>query len=62
MAEPAHVLGSGLSELTGTTLRQLTGLDDSTLDAVVGRVVGRAGPWDRLWQEDANHGAARRAR
>ncbi|MBN6056262.1 hypothetical protein JYK22_30325, partial [Nonomuraea sp. RK-328] len=58
MAAPVHMVGTGLCELTGMTLLQLTGLDEEALDAVVGRVVGRAGPWDRLWQEDANHEAA----
>ncbi|MER6006882.1 hypothetical protein ACIHFD_64055 [Nonomuraea sp. NPDC051941] len=39
------------------TLLQLTELDDATLDGLVSKILGRRGPWDRLWQEDANNGA-----
>jgi hypothetical protein len=52
MEERVHAAGTGLAELTGMTLLQLTGLDDARLDRVVERVVGASGPWDRLWQND----------
>ncbi len=57
MGEPAHAVGTGLAELTDMTLLQLTELDDATLDGLVSGILGRRGPWDRLWQEDADNGA-----
>ncbi|GAA2907823.1 MULTISPECIES: hypothetical protein [Nonomuraea] len=59
MAQPARAVGTGLVELTDLTLLQLVEVDEATLDRAVRGIVGRRGPWDRLWQEDSasGHGA-----
>ena len=55
MMESGHNNGTGLTQLTRMSLRQLAELDDALLERVVERLVAARGPADRLWQRDDSH-------